>query len=363
MLDYEKTNTYDYVLPPELIAMHPTKERQASRLLIVPKTQSKKLIHEKFENLSKFLRPNDLLIFNNTKVVQARLKAQKPTGGAVELFVLSPSSPMNWSESPTDGRLVFRCMTKSSKRIREGSLEILGFGSVDVSEIEPGLCTLTLAFKDSLEVFLKAFGQMPLPPYILKRRRELEEPEYSPEDDVRYQTVFAEHSGAVAAPTAGLHFDKKGIEALHVLGVKTSTLTLHVGIGTFRPVRVEDLRDHPMHSEDYEISDSLGQSIQDAKKAGGRIIAVGTTSARALESEGQKSTPFLPGRYATDIFIKPGYDWKVCDGLLTNFHLPKSTLLALVYALAEPDKIRQAYIEAIDERYRFYSYGDAMLIM
>ncbi len=363
MLDFEKTDSYDYVLPESLIATHPSSERGESRLLKSPKELSEHISHHSFNDLGELLRPNDLLVFNDTRVVLARLQARKTTGGAVELFVLNPISPSSWSESASDGVLKFRCMTKSSKRVREGVLDVLGFGEVSVVEVAPGACTIQLNFQNSLEDFLSQFGQIPLPPYIVKRRKEESFDAYEDADLQRYQTVFAKEAGAVAAPTAGLHFDEAGIKKLKSRGIRFANLTLHVGVGTFKPVTCDDLNDHPMHTEHYEISKDLEVAIEQARKEGGRIIAIGTTSARALESEGRKEVPFVPGSYETDIFIRPGFDWQVCDGLLTNFHLPKSTLLALVYSLGGPERIIDAYREAIEEKYRFYSYGDAMLIL
>jgi len=362
MLDFEKTKSYDYSLPEALIATHPSQIRSESRLLMSPIRPDEKLVHTRFGKLDAYLKKGDLLVFNDTKVVHARLQARKPTGGAVELFVLSPISPNTWTENAHED-LSFRCMTKSSKAIRAGELNIEGYGKVEVSDIGPGSCTIVASYAQSLEVFLKEYGQIPLPPYIVKRRRAQSLSEYETADLTRYQTVFAKEPGAVAAPTAGLHFDAQTIEGLKKQGIAFANLTLHVGVGTFKPVTSEDLNDHPMHSEYYEISAELGQLIKNTKDRGGRIISVGTTSARALESEGRKERPFQKGSYSTNIFIRPGFDWKVCDGLLTNFHLPKSTLLALVYSLGGPEKIIQAYAEAIKEEYRFYSYGDAMLIL
>lgn len=368
MLDFEKTKSYDYVLPEELIATHPSEERGQSRLLVTPKQKSdgtvEEISHHRFAGgLTEFLNPGDLLVFNDTRVVLARLQAKKTTGGAVELFVLNPISPNSWSQIPSDGQLVFRCMTKSSKRVRVGVLDLLGFGEVEVIETSPGACTIRLHCLESLEVFLNEFGKVPLPPYIVKRRRDESFEEYEANDLNRYQTVFAKEPGAVAAPTAGLHFDESGIEKLKSEGVRFANLTLHVGVGTFKPVTCDDLNDHKMHTEHYEISSELSSAIALARSEGGRVIAVGTTSARALESEGRKDVPFVPGSYETDIFIRPGFHWQVCDGLLTNFHLPKSTLLALVYSLGGPERIIEAYRIAIEEKYRFYSYGDAMLIL
>lgn len=363
MLDFEKTESYDYLLPESLIATHPSPRRGESRLLFSPKGSSENISHHSFNELGDFLREGDLLVFNDTRVVLARLQAKKKTGGAVELFVLNPISPNSWSQSSEDGDLKFRCMTKSSKGVREGVLDIIGFGEVSVIDISPGACTVVLEFGNSLEDFLGEFGQIPLPPYIVKRRKESSFDAYEDADLRRYQTVFAKEAGAVAAPTAGLHFDDNGIDRLKEAGVRFASLTLHVGVGTFKPVSCDDLNDHPMHWEHYEISSDLDLAIKKTRSLGGRVVAIGTTSARALESEGRKEKPFVPGAYKTDIFIRPGFDWKVCDGLLTNFHLPKSTLLALVYSLGGPERIIEAYREAIAEKYRFYSYGDAMLIL
>lgn len=371
--DLDAVDAYDYELPDELIAAHPADRRSGSRLLVARRDQQA-LEHERFAQLPEFLREGDLLVFNDTRVIPARVMTRKQTGGAVELLVLdvvSPAGEERWS-TPTGGTLTIECMTRSSRPLRPGmelDAEADLAGDVDlppfvVRQWEAGHATVDIAWTGTAVELLDQVGQMPLPPYIVKRRKTLGEAEEpTAADRKRYQTVYANKPGAVAAPTAGLHFSDELFDELAERGVERAFVTLQVGVGTFRPISVDRLSEHDMHSEEYEISADLADAIERTRSAGGRVIAVGTTSARALEAEARREQPFEPGVRDTDIFLYPGVPFEVCDGLITNFHLPRSTLLALVAAFAGYDFMRQMYTAAVDERYRFYSYGDAMLIL
>jgi len=334
-----RVDSFDFLLPDERIARYPTSERTASRLLYLP--AEGELEHRQFTQLLEWLRPNDVLVFNNTRVIPARLFGHKTTGGKVEVMVerlLNDNEVLAYvraSKAPKAGsELVFA---------NQASMAVLG-READLFHLKASVPILPL---------LEAQGQLPLPPYMERLAEE--------EDANRYQTVYAEHPGAVAAPTAGLHFDEALIEAINAKGVGTAFVTLHVGAGTFQPVRVEVVEEHHMHSERFTIPPELPQQIADAKAKGGRVVAVGTTSLRALEAASQQGE-LQVGSQETDIFIYPGYEFKVVDALVTNFHLPKSTLLMLVCAFAGQEKVLNAYNEAVAQEYRFFSYGDAMLI-
>ncbi|QDG54533.1 tRNA preQ1(34) S-adenosylmethionine ribosyltransferase-isomerase QueA [Persicimonas caeni] len=366
--DLDAVDAYDYELPEELIAAHPADRRGESRLLVA-RRDSAQIEHVQFSDLPDYLEPSDLLVFNNTRVIPARIMAKKETGGAVEMLVLDiiePGGEDRWTEE-AGGTVVFRCMTRSSRALRPGmelTADAGDAGPFVVREWEAGKAEVEVDWDGAPVDLLEEVGQMPLPPYILKRRKTLGEAEEATADDrKRYQTVYAAKPGAVAAPTAGLHFSEELLERLEERGIRRAFVTLQVGIGTFRPVSADRLSEHEMHSEEYEISAELARAIEETREAGGRIIAVGTTSMRALEAEARRDKPFEPGVRRTDIFLHPGVDFEVCDGLVTNFHLPRSTLLALVAGLAGYDFMRQIYAEAIEERYRFYSYGDGMLIL
>ena len=335
---------FDFPLPPELIAQHPAAERSGSRLLHVC---GQRLADRQFSDLPMLLRPGDLLVFNDTRVIKARFFGTKETGGQVEVLlerILDAThaiAQIRASKSPKPGtRLRLANAFEVAVTGRAGANdEFFALESVDRS-----------SFWDLAE----RFGQLPLPPYI----------EHPPEgaDETRYQTVYARAPGAVAAPTAGLHFDEAMLDTLRAQGVSTVFLTLHVGAGTYQPVRVDKIVEHKMHSEHFEISPATTNAIASTRAAGGRVIAVGTTSLRALESAGKHDGTVKAGASETDIFITPGYRFKVVDRLITNFHLPKSTLLMLVSAFAGYANIRAAYVHAVAERYRFFSYGDAMLL-
>lgn len=335
---------FDFPLPPELIAQTALPDRSASRLLVVRTGTDgvTELDDRAFADLTDYLRPNDLLVFNDTRVIKARFFGQKASGGKVEVLV----------ERVLDDDTVL-AQVRASKTPAEGSTLRLA-DAFDVT-VGPRVDQFfTLRFPEPALDLIERFGRLPLPPYIT----------HDPDayDETRYQTVYARHPGAVAAPTAGLHFDDALFARLDAQGVRRAFLTLHVGAGTFQPVRTENLAEHKMHSEWYAISAELAQAVRDTRAAGGRVIAVGTTSLRALESAATPEGELLAGSGDTDIFITPGYRFRLVDALITNFHLPKSTLLMLVSALAGIEPIRIAYRHAVEQRYRFFSYGDAMLL-
>jgi S-adenosylmethionine:tRNA ribosyltransferase-isomerase len=333
---------FDFELPPALIAQHPAAQRSASRLL---DGRGPAPVDRVFRDLPGLLQAGDLLVFNDTRVIKARLYGEKPTGGAVEALVerVLPGNEVmahvRASKSPKAGTLI--------SFARGGfSAEVLGRGGPD-----DGL--FHLRFSGDPLALLEAFGHVPLPPYITHADEA--------EDVARYQTVFAQRPGAVAAPTASLHFDEAVLAALAERGVRTARVTLHVGAGTFQPVRCENLADHKMHSEWYEVGADTVQAVADTHARGARVVAAGTTTLRALESAALGGS-LQAGARETDVFITPGFDFKVVDALVTNFHLPKSTLLMLVSALAGHDHVRALYQHAIASGYRFFSYGDAMLL-
>lgn len=359
-MDYDLTSTYDYELPPELIADVPTPQRTASRLMV---GTSPNIEHRRFADLPDLLREGDLLVFNDTRVVSARLHGRKPTGGAVELFVidvLHPCGSDRWScEAET---LTLRCMTRASKPVRVGQILTVSEVKLEVLAADAGIADVRVTAHTSADALLARLGDVPLPPYIVRRRAQMGAPEVQAMDQARYQTVYASRPGAVAAPTAGLHFDESLLQTLDAKGVRRATITLEVGPGTFRPVTSERLSEHEMHTERYIIDDALAESIERTRRDGGRVVAVGTTTVRTLESEAKRLTPFEPGERTTALFIAPGFEFAVVDAMITNFHLPRSTLLALVYAFGGPEQLRRMYETAVAERYRFYSYGDAMLL-
>lgn len=367
------TQAYDYELPEALIAAHPPEVRGAARMMRVDRG-SGRIEHSAFNRLPEALREHDLLVFNNTRVVPGRLIAHKPTGGRVELLILERLGVEGLADpwrAPAEGGVVrMACMTRTSKRLK-APVALTIEGSADdpdeeilVVEAEPGRAIIEARVTGDPLAWLEARGHIPLPPYILKRREALgESTEDTAEDAQRYQTVFADEAGAIAAPTAGLHFTEGLLAALAELGVQTTTLTLHVGPGTFKPVSVDALAEHPMHAEPYVIPEGLGARIAACKAAGGRVIAVGTTSMRTLEAEARRDEPFIPGRRSTDLFLHPHNPPILCDGLITNLHLPRSTLLALVAATTGYPLMRRIYEEAVAHAYMFYSYGDGMLIL
>ncbi|TMO55146.1 tRNA preQ1(34) S-adenosylmethionine ribosyltransferase-isomerase QueA [Pseudoalteromonas phenolica] len=335
---------FSFELPDELIARHPMADRTSSRLLTLDGNTGE-LGHKIFKDLIEFLNPNDLMIFNNTKVIPARMYGQKSTGGKVEVLV----------ERVVDEHRVL-AHVRSSKSPKEGATLILE-GKAEATMVARHGELFELEFKGEQTVLniLDDIGHMPLPPYIDRPDTE--------EDKARYQTVYNEKPGAVAAPTAGLHFDEALLEKIKEKGIETQFITLHVGAGTFQPVRVDSVDEHVMHSEYIEVSQEVVDAIKKTKANGGRVIAVGTTSVRSLESAAKASEGELQPLYGdTDIFIYPGYEFQVVDAMITNFHLPESTLIMLVSAFAGQDHIINAYKTAVTEEYRFFSYGDAMFI-
>ncbi len=343
-----RRSDFHFELPQELIAQRPAAERRASRLLVLD-GKSGEYQDRMFTDLNAFLQPGDLLVFNNTRVIPARLYGKKETGGKLELLIerildsTSALAHVRASKSPKQGsRLFFDNDISAEVTGREGDLFRLAF---------------TLSAFDNLLQALDSIGHMPLPPYIQRDDEDF--------DQQRYQTVYAETPGAVAAPTAGLHFDEAMLQQLTEQGIEQVYVTLHVGAGTFQPVRVDDLKDHQMHREWIELSAENCNRINRAKQQGRRIVAVGTTSVRCLESVAlfsDENGVLQPYQGETDIFITPGFEFRVVDALLTNFHLSESTLLMLVSAFAGYDNIMQAYQHAIEEKYRFFSYGDAMFL-
>lgn len=345
---------YNYNLPEELIAQVPAPSRDSSRLLFVKRLNESFSDHH-FIDLPRLLKPGDLLVVNNTRVVPARLFGHKDSGGQIEILVLE------YHDSDISGSNSRWCLFKSSKRPKKGS-ELFFENSVSglVEDIaEDGLIKISFQGPISIDSLIEEKGHMPLPPYIRRDRVD----ERSSLDRERYQTVFSRQKGAIAAPTAGLHFSKGLIDTLTKTGIRIVELTLHVGHGTFRPVRTEDIRDHKLGEEFYIIDPVTADAINRAKKEGRRIIAVGTTTVRTLETVGGIKGQIEPGNGKTDLLITPGFEFKVIDGIITNFHLPRSSLLFLVSAFAGLEFMRKAYQWAIVKRYRFYSYGDAMLII
>ena len=342
-----------YELPPELIAQVPAQERASSRLLLIDRhaqQQAHQFSHHRFADLPSLLPPHSLLVLNDTRVVPARLQGQKDTGGKIEVLLIrrEPGTAEVW-----------QVLCKGGQGVQAGA-------RVEFSaELQAEWKTRPEAGRGSLEFFsqgnfrelLEQYGEMPLPPYIKRQLGGREE------DRERYQTVYAHTPGAVAAPTAGLHFTDALLRAVEEQGIETVCVTLHVGIGTFQPVRVEQVETHQMEQEEFSINDTTAQRINQAKAAGQRIIAVGTTTTRALESGCNTEGHLQACHQHTGLFIHPGFRFRVIDGLITNFHLPRSTLLMLVSAFASRDVILNAYAEAVAQRYRFYSYGDAMLIV
>ncbi len=342
-----KTSDFHFNLPKELIASEPLAQRSASRLMCL--TDQGDIAHHHFYDLPDLLKEGDLLIFNNSKVIPARLYAKKSTGGAVEILI----------ERVIDDYTAL-AHVKGAKTLKAGAklslIKDKSSASDDGMAIEIGTRhddLLALTATTNWYDVLDEYGHIPLPPYMERADRE--------DDKSRYQTVYAAPKGSVAAPTAGLHFDDDLFARLKVKGINSAFVTLHVGAGTFQPVRVDDISEHKMHSERFEISQKTIDQINAAKQNGGRIIAVGTTSVRVLESAAAQNS-LIPAHGETDIFITPGYKFKVIDGLITNFHLPESTLLMLVSALMGKENILNAYDAAISEKYRFFSYGDAMLL-
>ncbi len=337
-----KTADFAYDLPEELIAQDPLSDRAASKLLVIDKVTEKRT-HTDFHHIGDYLNPGDCLVINNTKVIPARLIGEREnTGGKVEILLLKRKENNIWET-----------LVKPGKKARIGSRIVFGGGILKaevVDIIEEGNRLVKFEFDGIFEEILDKLGQMPLPPYITHELK----------DKNMYQTVYAKYEGSAAAPTAGLHFTEKLLDDIEKSGVNIARITLHVGLGTFRPVKVDDVSKHHMHTEFYQVSKEAAATINNTKKNGGRIICVGTTSCRTIESASDRNGIVQAGEGDTSIFIYPGYRFRVLDGLITNFHLPESTLLMLVSALTGRDNIMSAYKEAVEMKYRFFSFGDAM---
>lgn len=336
---------FDFKLPQELIAQDPLEDRSASRLLVLNKITGA-IEHRVFREVTQYLRPGDCLVINNTKVIPARLFGVKEdTGAHIEVLLLKRREHDVWET-----------LVKPGKKCKSGTVIIFGGGLLKgtvMDVVEEGNRLIHFSYPGIFEEVLDQLGEMPLPPYITHQLK----------DKNRYQTVYARHDGSAAAPTAGLHFTKELLARIEAMGVSIAHVTLHVGLGTFRPVKVEKILDHHMHSEFYMIEETEADKINNAKAAGGRIICVGTTSCRTIESAVSEDGTLKAGSGWTDIFIYPGYRFRLLDCLITNFHLPESTLVMLVSALAGREQVLHAYAEAVNERYRFFSFGDAMLIV
>ena len=339
-----KTSDFYYDLPQELIAQDPLEDRSSSRLLVLDR-KTGEMEHRVFRDITEYLRPGDCLVVNNTKVIPARLLGVKEdTGAGIEILLLKRKADNVWET-----------LVKPGKKARPGARIVFGDGILkgEVLEVvDEGNRLIRFEYEGNFEEILDRLGQMPLPPYITHQLK----------DKNRYQTVYAEHDGSAAAPTAGLHFTPELLEEIQAKGVRLAHVTLHVGLGTFRPVKVEDVSQHHMHSEYYVVEEEQARLINDTRASGGRVICVGTTSCRTLESAADEDGILRAGSGWTDIFIYPGYRFKIMDALITNFHLPESTLLMLVSAFADKEKIMKAYEEAVRQRYRFFSFGDAMFI-
>ncbi len=339
-----KTHDFWYDLPEELIAQTPLQQRDSSRLLVLGR-ESGGINHRHFYDILEYLKPGDCLVMNNSRVLPARLLGHRPTGGAVEVLLLRDLGDKRWE-----------CLVKPGRKMQLGHEVIFGNGELrgKVTEVlDTGNRIVEFSYEGIFLEVLESLGKMPLPPYI---KEELQ-------DQERYQTVYSKAVGSAAAPTAGLHFTTQLLEKIREKGVATAFVTLHVGLGTFRPVKAEDISEHHMHSELCMLSQETADILNATRKNGGRIICVGTTSCRTLESLVNEDGSFEERAKWTEIFIYPGYRFKAMDGLVTNFHLPESTLLMLVSAFSSRDRIMAAYEEAVTERYRFFSFGDAMLIV
>ncbi len=338
-----KTSDFDFQLPEELIAQTPLAQRDSSRLLILDKRMGT-IKHRHFYDLPQFLRPGDCLVLNDSRVLPARLIGHRPTGGTCEVLLLVDRGEDRWE-----------CLVRPGRKLKPRAQVIFGDGQLTATveaELNDGKRTIRFHYQGIFLEILEQLGRMPLPPYI---KAELS-------DQERYQTVYSKVAGSAAAPTAGLHFTPELLERIRAAGIKTCCVTLHVGLGTFRPVKAEDIQNHEMHSEFCMITRETADIINETKRSGGRVICVGTTSCRTIESFAAEDGTISECSGWTNIFIYPGYKFKVLDALITNFHLPQSTLIMLVSALAGREHILEAYEEAVREKYRFFSFGDAMFI-
>lgn len=339
-----KTSDFYYDLPEELIAQTPVEPRNSSRLMVLPRNGGE-IEHKHFYDLPEFLKPGDCLVLNNTRVLPARLYGTREDTGAVVEFVLLRQH----------GNKLWECLAGPGKKAKTGyKFKFSDKLTATVTDVlEDGNRMIEFACEGNFFAVLDEVGQMPLPPYIKEKLKDKE----------RYQTVYSKDAGSAAAPTAGLHFTKEMLESIKAMGVNIAYVTLHVGLGTFRPVKVEDVTQHKMHTEHYYIPEEAAKTINETRKNGGRVICVGTTSCRTVESCAKKYGEIKECSGDTDIFIYPGFEFKCMDGLITNFHLPESTLIMLVSAFAGYDNVMNAYNTAVKERYRFFSFGDAMLIL
>jgi len=339
-----KLSDFNYDLPKELIAQDPLENRSDSRLMVIHR-DTDAIEHRIFREIGEYISPGDILVMNDTRVIPARLIGVRASGGAAEILLLKRLDIDRWE-----------AIVRPGKKLRPGAKVSFGEGKLvgEIEEVaEEGNRIVRFHYDGVFESILDELGQMPLPPYITHKLQDKE----------RYQTVYAKHEGSAAAPTAGLHFTKELLKELEEKGVETAFVTLHVGLGTFRPVKTENILEHHMHTEYCEVSKETAEKVNRVKERGGRVIAVGTTSVRTLESMTEEDGVLRAGSRDTDIFIYPGYRFKLVDSLITNFHLPESTLLMLVSAFYDREKILSAYSEAVQEKYRFFSFGDAMLIL
>ncbi len=339
-----RTADYYFDLPRELIAQDPLEDRSSSRLLVMDRNTGE-VTHGTFRDILRYLHPGDALILNDTKVIPARLLGEREgTGASIEILLLKRMEKDVWE-----------CLVRPGKKLRPGARAVFGDGSLKaeiLEVVEGGNRLVRFEFEGIFEEVLDRLGEMPLPPYITHKLK----------DRGRYQTVYARYEGSAAAPTAGLHFTPELLDEVRALGVQTGFVTLHVGLGTFRPVKVDDVEQHTMHTEWYNVPEETADLINRTHQAGGRVICVGTTSCRTVESAADENGIVHAGSDDTSIFIYPGYHFKTMDGLITNFHLPESTLIMLVSAFAGREHVLKAYEEAVRERYRFFSFGDAMFI-
>lgn len=340
-----KVSDFNYELPEELIAQDPLDQRDNSRLMVLHR-KTGEIEHRHFYDLIDYLNPEDCLVVNNTKVIPARLMGVKEeTGASIEILLLKRKEEKIWET-----------LVKPGKKARIGARVVFGDGLLTgevIDIVEEGNRLIRFEYEGIFEEILDRLGEMPLPPYITHQM----------EDKNRYQTVYAKYDGSAAAPTAGLHFTEELLQRIRKKGIRIAEITLHVGLGTFRPVKVEDVQNHHMHTEYYQISAEAAAIINATKENGGRVISVGTTSTRTIESVADETGHVTAGSGWTDIFIYPGYRFRTIDALITNFHLPESTLIMLVSALADRETVLAAYQTAVNERYRFFSFGDAMMIV
>jgi len=341
---------YDYCLPPEQIAQEPAAKRDLSRLMVLERA-TKTWLHAGFSDLIDFLRPRDLLVVNDSRVIPARLFGSKETSGRVELLLVRELDRISWSSR------CWECILKPARSIRSGHRIHLGeeCSGLVREKLERGRFIIDFECRRVFDDWLRDAGHIPLPPYIRRRANEL--------DRDRYQTVYAKYDGSVAAPTAGLHFTDNIINRVREKGIELASVTLHVGLGTFLPVEAKDIRDHGIHSENVFIPEETAHLIHRTRECGGRVLAVGTTTVRALEAAAEKHGSFKTGFFECDLYIYPGFVFRIVDAMLTNFHLPKSSLLFLCAAFSGLPFLLDAYNEAVRQKYRFYSYGDAMFIV